>query len=510
MARQTIKTYLGSGSFTAPGGCTSVQIQAIKRANSIICMRSVTDGVVSTFAVDPTGAAYAWGGNTEGQLGIASVTPASSPTLVVGALTWRQLFAEDNNIGGLATNGNVYMWGANLNGQLGNSGNVAVSSPALVVGGLTFYRMFQATSQSNSPNFTAGLTQGGQLWFWGAGTSGNFGNNAATVNVSSPVQVVGGLTFMDLAISGLGSSPQAGCIALTTTGQAYSWGRNDNGQLGQNNVTMCSSPIAVVGGLTFAKIFADTNAAFFGVTLTGQMYAWGVNGSGQLGVNDVVPRSSPTLIVGGLTWRSVYIDPAGSGSTIFALDTAGRAWAWGFNSGNGIFGNNNSGSTNASSPVQVVGGLFFQKLAVIRGQSVFGLTTSGLLYAWGANANGQLGQNSITKFSSPVQVVGGLTWADVSATFGVSVIGLTTQGVLYSWGANLNGQLGQANVTASSSPTLVVGSKLWAVQPTLVSTTVPVVPGQTYTVLMQPYFASFGGIVIGNSGLDQVDVIYDA
>ena len=89
---------------------------------------------------------------------------------------------------------------------------------------------------------------------------------------------------------------------------------------------------------------------------------------------------------------------------------------------------------------------------------MLGLKTDGTLWSWGTNDNGQLGQNSQTTYSSPVQIPG-TTWDNVEITMGYHVVAHKTDGTLWCWGAGGNGQLGQNGPNVQkSSPTQVPGT----------------------------------------------------
>jgi alpha-tubulin suppressor-like RCC1 family protein len=84
------------------------------------------------------------------------------------------------------------------------------------------------------------------------------------------------------------------------------------------------------------------------------------------------------------------------------------------------------------------------------------LTDTGVLYAWGLNFRGQIGDGTRIDRSSPVTVIGGITsWSQISADF--HSVALTDTGVLYAWGLNDVGRLGDGTGTARSSPVTVVG-----------------------------------------------------
>ncbi len=131
----------------------------------------------------------------------------------------------------------------------------------------------------------------GAAYCWGINTDGQLGNGANVTPASSPTAVVGGLTFTHIAA---GDDHN---VALASSGAAYCWGRNPSGKLGTGDATPRSSPTAVIGGLTFIGVSAggDDN---WGFTIAGDVYGWGANSSAQLGINATGAKSSPTLVVG--------------------------------------------------------------------------------------------------------------------------------------------------------------------------------------------------------------------
>jgi len=186
-----------------------------------------------------------------------------------------------------------------------------------------------------------------------------------------------------------------------------------------------------------------------------QLFAWGQNAYGELAQNDRTSRSSPTQIPG-TTWAD--INPYGK-STVYGehwsitTKTDGTLWAWGINN-RGQLGQNNI--TNYSSPVQVGSDTTWDYVDGGGGQ-VLAIKTDGTGWVWGRNYMGQLGlnQTSYDGYSSPVQLPG--TWSKFKASKYES-FGTKTDGTLWAWGYNSQGILGQNNRTAYSSPTQIPGT----------------------------------------------------
>ncbi len=501
---RTTQTFYYPGSWTAPVGITRVLVQTTRYPVSLF---STPQG--SSFFKDPEGIVYASGGNTIGEIADGSSVTKSTPVAVVGGLFFSQIKTNAHTTLGLDLNGKMYGWGQNPQGSLGDGTATAKSSPVAVVGGLFF------STISNPPGLpfgtaetTVALTKNGLAYAWGQNTVGQLGDGSTTIR-SSPVAVVGGLKFMAVEC-GVGMQSMYG---LTPAGVLYSWGRNSQGQLGDgSSVTGRSSPAVVVGGLTFASVRSsrDLGTGVFALTQAGACYSWGGNTNGQLGDgSSVSSKSSPVAVVGGLAFTKIEVSESTLGTTVTGLTSSGAAYSWGLGT-KGTLGDGTS--VTKSSPVAVVGGLAFSKIfagnsAGSQEMAVFGITTAGALYGWGGNQNGQLGDGTTTARSSPVAVLGGLTWATMIADGGSSCYGVTTQGVIYAWGLNTNGQLGDGTVTPRSSPVAVIGAFPAACHETTLDNWLTVVPGQSYSIYTG-YNPTFGNIVLGKDAVDVVTLQY--
>ena len=186
----------------------------------------------------------------------------------------------------------------------------------------------------------------------------------------------------------------------------------------------------------------------------GNLFSWGYGSAGQLGLNSRTNYSSPVLLSGG--WDSVYAFASGEGSS-GGVKTDGTLWVWGFNN-NGLSGQNYSSPNRISSPVQIPGTTWSSAAKSMRtgNYHTAALKTNGTLWTWGSNSEGQLGQNNATSYSSPTQVGTDTTWALGEMKFamgaGKKMMAIKTNGTLWTWGTQDYGGLGhnQANQTYSS------------------------------------------------------------
>jgi alpha-tubulin suppressor-like RCC1 family protein len=257
----------------------------------------VAAGEDHSLGVRVNGTAWGWGYNTNGELGDATGTSRISPVSVVGGFTdWCQLSAGCRHSLGVRTNGTAWAWGQAQDGKLGNNtSTINRNSPVSVAGGFTDWRQLSAGRQHS-----LGLRSNGTAWAWGK-NDGQLGDNS-TIGRSSPVSVVGG--FTDWCQVSAGSYHSLG---VRTNGTAWSWGNNSQGRLGDNSATDRSSPVSVVGGFTDWCQLSGGYEHSAGVRSNGTAWSWGRADEGRLGNNNsVISRSSPVSVVGGFTdWCQV-------------------------------------------------------------------------------------------------------------------------------------------------------------------------------------------------------------
>ncbi|NBU70778.1 MAG: hypothetical protein EBS53_04910 [Bacteroidetes bacterium] len=287
---------------------------------------------------------------------------------------------------------------------------------------------------------------GNQLYGWGNNDSGEIGVND-TVRRSSPVQV-GALTDWAI-IAGVSTSR----MSIKTDGTLWAWGSNSYGQLGLNNNTNMSSPVQVGALTNWAQIAQSIWCA--AIKTDGTLWTWGYNGHGMLMQNDRVSRSSPVQVGASTDWA--FVDVAAS---TIAIKTNGTLWVAG-RSDYGQLGQNNTQSR--SSPTQL-GALTTWASASAGGNFNMAIKTDGTLWGWGNNIHGNLGNSNNTNMSSPVQVGALTNWSSISASAHAYMhcLAIKTDGSLWSWGNNNNGQLGRNNTINVNSPNQIGALTTWS------------------------------------------------
>lgn len=367
---------------------------------------SIGLGTATTCGTATDGRAWCWGANDAGQLGNGNRVERAFPGKVAGNYTMTSLSAAEFHTCGIA-GGVVLCWGDNQFGELGDNTLVLHPVPTAINSSLTFI------SVSAGSRHTCAIATGGDAYCWGLSAGGRLGDGSqASGSSNSPVKVAGGLSFVAVS-AGVDHT-----CAITTGGDAYCWGSNGVGKLGDGSVLPAFTPRAVSGGLKFTSIsLGETHTC--GIA-GGKAYCWGDPTHGQLGGGSpLTMKNTPSLVAGGLTFVAIS---AGAFHTC-GIATDATAWCWGDNT-TGELGDPAipSNVPYKSVPTAVSGGLSFNSIAVggglIGGDYYYyyygqpgghscGVTTAGVAYCWGSNNRGELGSGpSMTLSRAPVRVSG--------------------------------------------------------------------------------------------------------
>lgn len=395
-----------------------------------------------TLAIDKNGRAWAWGDGSNGRLGNNAITSQRTPGSVLGAVkTFCKVAVGNAWSAAIDKNGRVWCWGNGGDGRLGTGSTASALTPVSIIGAVKTFCHIGAGNAT-----TAAIDKNGLIWSWGFNNSGQLGNGANTAQCT-PVSLAGTRkTFCKISLS------NGQTLALDKYGRAWGWGFNANGLLGDNSVTARNTPVSVAGAVkTFCEIAAGSQHAL-AIDKNGNTWAWGPNESGQLGAN--IPRSvrTPKSI---MVATRTFCEIATGGISSYSIDKNGRAWSWG-NNGNGRLGDNST--TARYTPISVLGAVkTFCKIAAGNNYA-HAIDKNGRVWGWGFNANGQLGDNSITSRLTPVSVAGAAkTFCIIASGFYHTMV-IDKNGRAWGWGSGDLGALGNSDITSRRTPVSVAGA----------------------------------------------------
>ena len=365
-----------------------------------------------TLALDQGGRLWAWGNNSSGQLGLGDTANRDKPTLVPladlsGVSSLDTVIAGSSHTLALDQQGRLWAWGHNGSGQLGLGDTTHRYRPTLVLlADLSGVNSFEAVIAGG--NFTLALDQQGKLWAWGNNAFGQLGLGDTT-NRDRPTLVplvdLSGVSSFDAVIAGNNYT-----LAFDQQGRLWAWGLNSDGRLGLGDVTErhvpTLVPLADLSGVnSFEAVIAGASHTL-ALDQQGRLWAWGFNGSGQLGLGDTVNRDRPTLVpLADLSGASSFDVVAAGNNHTLAFDQQGRLWAWGHNT-SGQLGLGDATLRNIPTLVPITGldGVISFDAVIAGNNYTLALDQQGRLWAWGHNAFGQLGLGDSAGRSTPMIV----------------------------------------------------------------------------------------------------------
>ncbi len=372
---------------------------------------------------------------------VKSFSPFGAVQQTDNALHFLRVSAGNRTSCGIAGVGIAYCWGDGTQGQLGTGSTTGTARP-IAVSNQNF------VSVNAIGMHTCAIINTSQAGFcWGQNNFGQVGDGTTT-NALTPAAILGTVGFAS------GVSADHTC-ALDLQLRAFCWGRNNFGQLGIGSTDTLAhtlpAPVVIGGGspTTWSNISiglrhsCGTSGTF--------IFCWGDNNDGKLGDGTNISRTVPTKVQSNVTFVSV------SAGDLFtcALAADGSAYCWGQNT-RGELGTGGTVQTQFA-PVPVAGGLSFKQISSGGGHTCGVTSTTGELYCWGLNSSGQLGDLTLTNRGVPTLVAGNLTFDAVSAGTDHTCGHGTGSGIIYCWGSNVAGQVGDGTTLNHTIPIRVVG-----------------------------------------------------
>jgi alpha-tubulin suppressor-like RCC1 family protein len=333
----------------------------------------------------------------------------------------------------------LWATGVNTFGQLGNGTTLNINEPELVNDTQKWIDIFAGSFT------TFAFNQYHQLFSAGLNTSGEFGKG---INRNKPHQVIASEPW--LKISGGSASYNGHTLAINQLGQLFAWGQNNDGQLGLGAAPLSGViPTQIESEVSWDKI---SNGFQFSVAIKSDstLWSWGRNGQGQLGQGQgIFSRNIPFQVGSGNNWSEV----SAGGEFVIAIKHDSTLWSWGSNS-QGTLGIGAGG--NQFTPIQVGSDNDWVKISSGT-QHTLALKADSTLWSWGNNQHGRLGRFGST--NTPQQV-GEDKWIDIAAG-GFHSLGIKADSSIWAWGYNLYSQLGDNSSTSRTTPVLINNEHNW-------------------------------------------------
>lgn len=342
-------------------------------------------------------------------------------------------------------------WGSNDQGQAGTGDPLTLSyrvPTAIPTTDMVAPPVITAVSAGTT--HSCAVTTASKIYCWGDGYYYKLGQGTTT-DYPQPIQVIDSL-LAGKTITSLSAGFIHNCIIADA--QGYCWGNNGYGQFGTGTTTSSGRPVLIPA---FAgKTVTSITAGFFSTcaAVDGEAYCWGYNPTGRIGDGTTTTSYVPVKVAGLLVGKAVTEVSMGRNHSCAVANN--EVYCWGANT-NGQLGN--GGTTASLVPVKVTG--------LPAGKTLKGLSSGaahscviaeGTIYCWGSNVAGQLGIGTNTDSTKAMPVNGllrGKAVTMVSAGMDDSANGAGSHtcaiaaGTAYCWGSNANGEVGNNSTTAS-------------------------------------------------------------
>ena len=374
----------------------------------------------------------------------------------------------------LDENGKVYTWGYNEDGQLGNGTTRTSTIPICISDKENELKGKRIVDISAGLFHTVALDEGGKVYTWGYNRYGQLGNGT-TENSTTPICIsdkeneIKGKKIVKIVAEGYTT------VALDENGKVYTWGYNEDGQLGNGTTENSTTPICISNEENELKDKEIVDAVIgynsydscmmIALDKNGKVYTWGDNGDGQLGDGTTENSTTPICISdkeNAIKGKKI-VKIVAEGYTTVALDKNGKVYTWGRNNSGQLGDGTTEDSTipicisdkeNELKDKEIVDAVIGYNF--YGGSCMIALDKNGKVYTWGRNYCGQLGDGTTEDSTIPICIsdkenaIKGKKIVKVSNDY--NIVALDEDGKVYTWGYNRHGQLGNGTTENSTTP----------------------------------------------------------
>ncbi len=338
--------------------------------NGIRKAKQVTAGYYFSLMLKDDGTVWGCGYNAHGELGqnkttdplnppYGETTPGVASALQDAGITASHIAAGATHALAIDENGQVWAWGANTSGQLGDASTTPSTTPVAAAGSVANATV-SSLAAGHSASHSVALDGNGHVHTWGSDYSGQLGNGATTGDVATPADISTSGALLNKTITSISSEFES-VMALDNTGQVYAWGRNDDYQLGDGSGANQDAPVAVTALTGVRTIYAGHDKGLAIMEADGSIQAWGDNSDdgfgganrrGQLGTGDTADKTTPTAASG---WGTSADSITGGLDFSVTLNSDGSLLSSGENLGGERLGRTTAGDYD-STPGNVIDG----------------------------------------------------------------------------------------------------------------------------------------------------------
>ena len=399
-------------------GILFLSLAAIAHSADVI---SIWGGARGIIILKSDGTVWTWGANFNGKLGLG-LDPATLPRTTVpvevhgpGNVSYLNSISavmggEVHNVA-LKSDGTVWAWCWNAFGQLGDGTTNDAYTPVQV--GLNSVPPLTSVTQLGGRTYwTCAVKADGTVWAWGMNQGGQLGNG--TVNPVSGPQVTSPVQVNDSQLGGhIHNALQVSCgytygVALATNGTVWTWGTGPNGELGNGTIGFSYTPVQVTG-LSNVTAISSGWKHILALKSNGTVWTWGKNLNGELGDGTTANRSNAVQVLN----VSNIVMVSGGDYNSAALQSNGTVWKWGLNDVGELGNGTADGTTTIAHPVPSLVsldkfGAGFSNVVMVAARDYHNIAvkTDGSVWMWGANDQGQCGDGTTNDDWRPVPVVG--------------------------------------------------------------------------------------------------------